>query len=437
VIPATINGEKPVSDTDTFEIDITTMAHGGYGIGRHNNRTIFVPYTIPGERLEAEIIQERGRIAFARGLRLIDASVDRVYPRCPHFGPGRCGRCQWQHIAYEAQVLLKQDILADQMSRVGGLEDELIEHAIRTVVPSPQQWGYNYHMTLDVLPDGKVGYPAADDPALTFPIEECHIIHPELLELLYQLDMSELGSVSRMRLQLGTDGAHMIVLSVDAEEDVPELEADLPTSVNLLLPDNEPVNLIGDSHVIYEVQGHRFRVTAGSEFRANVAQLPALVDQVLIGLSLTGDESVLDLYAGVGFFSAFIAAHAGLVTMVESYPPAASDAEENLAEFEHVEIIEGLVEDVLDEFEEGTTYDAAVIDPPSTGLSTEVMDALVALNIPRLVYVSGDPATLARDTQRLLRHGYTLQTLQPIDLSPQTYYIDCVATFSRDVQQTQ
>jgi 23S rRNA (uracil1939-C5)-methyltransferase len=138
---------------------------------------------------------------------------------------------------------------------------------------------------------------------------------------------------------------------------------------------------------------------------------------------------VLDLYAGVGLFGAFVAQNAALVTLVESYPPAATDADENLGDLDNVDIIEGTVEEALDNLDE--RYDAALLDPPHTGLSIETVDALAELAIPRLVYVSGDPATLARDTKRLAKQGYRLERVQPLDLAPQTYYIDTAALFVR------
>lgn len=408
-----------------FEIELKGMAHGGSALGSHEGRTVFIPYTIPGERVEARITGEKGRVAFAEGLKLVEASNDRVYPVCPHFGPGRCGRCQWQHIAYEAQVLLKQDVLADQLARVGKFDDETLERALLPIIPCPVEWGYNYHMTLEATPDGQLGFPSVDGRSL-FMIEECHILHPALLELYHSLDLDFTG-LRRLKLQLGTDGAPMLILSVDNEENAPELHADLAASVNLLLPDNEPVNLIGASHSRYTLGGRTFRVTAGTDFRANVAQVERLALLVRDALDLTGKEGVLDLYAGAGTFSAFIAPQAALVTLVESYPPAATDADENLADFEHVGVIEGAVEDVLPELDE--LYDAVILDPPGGGLSIEVMDLLAARAVKKLVYVSSDPATLARDGARFIRHGYRLRSVQAIDLAPQTYYIDAVAIF--------
>lgn len=413
------------SGHEMIEIELTAMAHGGSALGRHDDRTVFIPYTIPGEIVEAKIIQDKGRIAFAEGTKLIGASEDRVFPRCPHFGPHKCGRCQWQHIDYGAQLLLKQDVLADQLSRIGKFNDDEIEAALRDIIPSPVEWGYNYHMTLTATPDGQLGFARADGDGLLI-IDECHIIHPDLLNLLDTLDL-DFDGMQRLTLQRGTDGTHMIVVYIDDEDNTPQLHADLPTSVNVILPDNEPVNLIGDSHVSYTIGNHTFKVTAGAEFRANVAQLEQLAQAVVDALALGGNEAVLDLYGGVGFFSAFIAEHASLITLVESYPPAATNADDNLAAYDHIGVIEGTVEDVLPELED--RYDAAIVDPPGGGLSVEALDALVDAKIARIVYISGDPATLARDGARLVKQGYKLLSVQPIDLNPQTYYVDSIAVF--------
>ena len=149
-------------------------------------------------------------------------------------------------------------------------------------------------------------------------------------------------------------------------------------------------------------------------------------------LQLSDQQHVLDLYAGIGIFSAFVADEAALVTTVESYPPAASDADFNLRDHDNIDLIEGGVAAALTELAEaGAKVDAALVDPPSAGLGADVIALLAQLPIKRLVYVSSDPASLARDTRRLLERGFQLERIQPIDLSPQTYYIDCVAAFAR------
>ncbi len=412
---------------ELIEIELNAMAHGGSALGRNNGRTVFVPYAIPGERVRARVRHEKGRTVFAEGVTLLDASADRVTPRCPHFGPHQCGRCHWQHIDYPAQLLLKQDVLADQLERIGGFEDA----DVRAVIASPEQWGYNARMTMGVAEDGKLGFTREGQrpsPRNIFPITECHILHPDLLALKDSLDLETMMGLQELTFQMGSDGALMIVIRM-ADDEAPELLTDLPMSVNMLLDDNQPVSLIGETHSRYSVKGRTFRTTAGSFFRPNLSQMDTLVEIVLAALDLKTDQAVLDLYAGVGLFTAFLAQQARLVTMVESYPPATADAEENLADFDNVDVIEGAVEDVLEALEE--RYDATLLDPPGDGLSVETLDGLAALGIPRLVYVSSDPATLARDGKRLAAMGYRLTYVQPLDLAPQTYYIDSVARFEK------
>ncbi|MDQ7024262.1 MAG: rRNA adenine N-6-methyltransferase family protein [Anaerolineae bacterium] len=423
------NDKSKSSKSGTFDIKVKAMANGGYALGLHNKRTTFVPYTIPGETVKVRLVETRSNVDFATGVEMLSASADRVFPQCPHFGPSRCWGCQWQHIDYKAQLLLKQDVLADQLYRIGNFQDRVIEKAMKAVKPSAQQWGYNSHMTFERNVDGHLGLPKVDGRSIQA-IETCHILHPDL-QTLYDIIEIDFDDMKKLALWRGSGGETMIIITMTSE-DAPELTADLPTSVNVILPDNEPVNLVGDSMIYYEVGKRLFRVTAGGYFRANVAQIDNLIAEVLAMLYLSEDDSVLDLYAGVGVFSAFIAQHAGLVTLVESYPPTATDAEENLKDFDNIDIIEGSVESVLPSLiAAGERYEAAVIDPPSRGLSREVLESLVTLNIPKLAYISSDPASLARDAQALCKRGYTLKKVQPFDFAPQTYYIDAVALLEK------
>jgi len=415
-------------DGRQVELAISDMAQGGRGLARLDGKAVFVPYTLPGEVVEAEITGRSGSALFARGIRLRAASADRVAPRCSHFGPGRCWECQWQHIDYPAQLLLKQDVLADQLSRLGRLPDALIDAVMRPILRAPEAWAYNH--TLRLTRDKRGNWGLRRDGGGYEAIEECLITHPDLLQLLAQLDL-DYPPARRMTLRRGSDGRLMLIFDVSSEKE-PQLQTDLPLSVNLILPDREPINLIGDAHSRYRVSGHEFRVTAGSSFRSNIAGVELLVDQAIQALRLQGGERALDLYAGVGVFSAFLAQRAALVTLVESYPPAVSDADANLQGMDNVDVIEGQVEAVLaDMSDAGARYDVAVADPPSAGLGQEVIQDLCKLGIERLVYVSGDPASLARDSRQLIDSGYQLRAVQPIDLAPQTYYISALATFER------
>lgn len=409
---------------DVFELELTAMAHGGAALGRHGGRTIFVPYTLPGEHITARITQDKGRFAYAEAVAIHTVSPARAEPPCPYFGPGQCGGCQWQHIAYQKQLEYKQSVVRDQLVRIGKLQSPVVH----PVIPSPTPWEYRAHMTFTVTDEGIPGLWRTDNSTL-IPIEACLILHPALAEIYAQLNL-ETPEVRRIKFQAGSSpDDRMIVLETDTDL-APEIAVDLPVSVNLLLSDNEPVNLIGSPHVTYQVSGRSFRVTAGGFFQANPPVTEKLVAEVLERLALRGDETVLDLYSGVGLFTAFIAEQAGLVISVESYPPAVSDAEENLFDLTNVDIIEGPVEAVLEDLE--GPFEAAVIDPPRTGLQDRVIGEIARLAIPCVIYVSCDPATLARDIHQLAQHGYRFLDVQPVDMFPQTFHIECVATLIKD-----
>ncbi len=411
-------------DERLIEIELESMAHGGSALGRVDGQVVFVPYTIPGERVQARVVRQKGQALFAEGVTLLESSADRVFPRCPHFGPTKCGQCQWQHIDYPAQLLLRQDVLADQLDRIGGFPDA----EIRPTIASPVIWNYNHHMTLFATGDGQLGFESATINGQTqlFPIDECHILHLDLLALKESLDLEKMTGLQNITLQIDSAGERMGLLRM-ANDEAPELHSDMAMSINMLTENDEPINLMGDLYANIQVGGRSFRVTAGSFFRPNVSQLDNLTAEVLQGLALTGRESVLDLYAGVGTFSAFIAEQARLVTLIDADPYAVNDAELNLPDEEHVEIIEGMVEEVLPEL--SGQYDMAVVDPGDSGLSAAASDGLVARHIKRIVYVSSNPSTLARDGKRLAARGYHLRYVQPIDLAPQTFMLDAVAVF--------
>ena len=407
---------------DTFDLRLEEMVHGGNALGRDGRRVIFVPYVIPGERIRARVVDDRKGFAFAEATDVLKSVPERVTPRCIHFGPGGCGGCHFQHIRYDAQLRFKHDVVIDQLTRIGGF----YKPPVSPTIASPDPWQYRSNATFQVDAEGHLCYVRTDGHTL-IPIEECHIIRPELLDLFYELNL-DIPELDRVRLQVGSAGEPMVILST-TDDELPELEVTLPISVNFLLSDNEPANLIGSSHVDYVVKERTFRVTAGGFFQVNVPQAEQLVDLVLERLNLKGRETVLDLYAGVGLFTAFIAERASLVVSVESYPPAVTDADENLADLENVDLVEGGVEDVLPDLD--GPFDAIVIDPPRAGVDARALDEVVRLSPRTIVYVSCEPSTLARDAKRLVQKGYELVDVQPVDMFPQTYHIECVAHFRR------
>ncbi len=408
---------------EVIELDLDRMAHGGVAMGRHAGQAVFVPYALPGEHVRARIIERKGRSARAVLVEIVRPSPARESPRCEHIAAGAGGPDPWQMIEYTMQMIYKREVLADQLRRVGEIKDPVVH----SVLPNPEPWEGRMQMSFAIMRDGRPGY-WTDDHKKVVPAEGCHALHPALHDMFGLFDLDS-PAIRRVRFVVGSDPEDRMIILETKEENAPEIEVDLPVSVNLLLPDNEPVNLIGSAHVRYEVLDRTFRVTAGSYFHPHLSLVPALVQEVIQRLDLHGEESVLELYSGVGLLTAFVAQGADLVVSVESYPPAVTDAEDNTADLDNVDLVEGTVEDVLDDIE--GQFDRVVVDPTPAGLSAEAADLLGQHGAPRIVYVSYDPASLGRDAKRLAHFGYRLVDVQPLDMAPQSFYIAGVATLDR------
>jgi 23S rRNA (uracil1939-C5)-methyltransferase len=240
----------------------------------------------------------------------------------------------------------------------------------------------------------------------------------------------------RFSLEAGT-GLEEIELRAGAEEEVllvlegrdprpPELEVDVRLSVVYLSPE-QPYAMAGDDFVVMEVLGHPFKVSVGSFFQVNVLQAEAMVNHLLDILPVKMQNTLLDLYCGVGLFSVFLAPRFGRCIGVEVSPWACDDFAVNLDEFDHVDLYVGKTEEVLSALE--LSPDVVVLDPPRAGVEKTALQALVNMQPAVIAYVSCDPATLGRDARVLLSHGYTLEQVTPFDLFPQTYHIESISLF--------
>ena len=415
----------------TIDLDISDMAYGGQALGKYRGKTVFVPYTLPGETITAEITEERGGAAFARGLRLRAASADRVAARCPHFGPGRCWGCQWQHIDYSAQLLLKRDVLADQLARVGKLPDRIIDQVMRPVLPAAKIWHYNQRLTLRRGERGGWGLRRQGKTRHRSHQRLLTLLTPELIAILSELDI-EYERARRLTLQRGSDGQIMLIFEID-EEEAPRLHTDLPISVNLILPDKAPINLIGAAQSHFRIKDRAFRVTAGAAIRPNIDQTALHWWTKYCTRCNSRAIIVSSTSMRVWAFSAPSSRNkrrwlprSRVIRRRPAMPRSI------WLTFDQVDIVEGQVEAVLsDMVEAAAEYDMALVDPPSGGLSRSVIADLARLPIERLVYVSGDPPSLARDCKSLHEAGFRLREVQAVDMAPQTYFITAVARFER------
>jgi 23S rRNA (uracil1939-C5)-methyltransferase len=238
----------------------------------------------------------------------------------------------------------------------------------------------------------------------------------------------DLPGLRKLQLRVGDDDALLMGLAVDGV-DPPELSADFPVSAALLLPDETAANLIGDNYTVQAVKGRDFQVTAGCFFYPSPAATALLVDAVVAYAQLTGRETVVELFSGVGTLTAFLAPLAGRIIGVEANPDAVADAAVNLEDTENVALFEGAAEDALPTISE--KIDLLLVDPPQSGLSRDVTQAIVKIRPSRLIYVSGDVATLARDGRQLASGGYRLTAVQPIDMTPHTYQVVTVSLWEK------
>ncbi len=406
-----------------FEVTLSNLAYGGEAIGRlPDGRAVFVPFTLPGERVRAQLVEEKPGYARARLLEVLAPAAQRISPRCPHFMT--CGGCHYQHMPYELQLEAKAAILREQLQRIGHFVDPPVE----PVVPAPRPWNYRNHIQFHLTPTGRLGFQAAYGPEVV-PVAECHLPEPAINETWPLLDIEPFPGLERVSFRAGADGDLLLVLE-SAGSQAPALSVEeLPVSVVLLTPDQALV-LAGSGFLEIEVLGKVFHVSAGSFFQVNTLMAEKMVQHLLDHLELDGQMTVLEVYCGVGLFSAFLAPRVGRLVGVEASPVAGEDFAENLAEFNHVELYEAAAEDVLPSLD--FRPDLILVDPPRAGLGRRVLDEILRLRAPRLVYVSCDPATLARDARRLVAGGYRLQKITPFDLFPQTYHIESISFWAAE-----
>jgi 23S rRNA (uracil1939-C5)-methyltransferase len=395
---------------ERLQVRFTSLVYGGYALGRlHDGRAVFVPYLLPGELALIRLTEER--LGYARGepVELLEASPQRIAPRCRHFT--LCGGCHYQHLELGRQLEAKAGVLREQLVRLAGLPDP----PPAETVPSPQAWNYRNHVQFHLSPEGRLGFKVFRSERV-FTVLECHLPEPELNTLWPKLDPLTIapgpekasGREVRVILRRGTSGPAQVWARPARGQG----------------PGAEPLE--------FTLPGGRFRVSPGSFFQVNTplaaelaARATTLVREALAERS--SGAAVLDLYCGVGLFSLYAAPLAARIVGVELSPSACADYRHNLRGFTHAELVRGRVEEALPRLE--LRPEVVIADPPRAGLGRGVVRALAALRPALLLYVSCDPATLARDARELSRCGYTLASVTLFDLFPQTYHLESLSVW--------
>ncbi|MCX8062284.1 MAG: class I SAM-dependent RNA methyltransferase [Anaerolineales bacterium] len=404
------------------EVTLDETVYGGAAMGRlADGRALFVPYALAGERVLVEVVQEKARHVWARLLQVVQPSSQRIVPRCPHFG--ECGGCHYQLLPYETQVSLKVKLLAEQLQRIGGFRElPSIE-----VFPSPFAWHYRNSLQFHLTAEGKLGFQRAQSHE-TLPIQQCFLPLSPLVDLWKQIELDPVAGIERVELRCDSDENLLMVLESERIETPEVLVEELPISVVHLSPVGSLV-MAGSEHLWMEIKRQRLRLSAGAFFQVNIAVAEQVVDYLLERLHLSTDDTLLDVYCGGGLYSLFLAPKVGRLIGIESSPYACRDFEFNLDAFEHVELYEASAEQVLPQL--NLQPQTILLDPPRSGLSRTVREALARLAPPQIAYISCDPATFARDAHHLAQNGYHLEHLAFFDMFPQTYHIEGIGIFWR------
>ena len=469
---------------DSLFLTIDDLAFGGEGVGRADGYVIFVPGGVPGDRVRVRLEQARSR--FGRGVieSITEPSPHRVEAPCPYFG--RCGGCRLQHVAYPAQLAFKSKQVADVLERLGDLSG----FELRPIIGAPEIYGYRNKMEFTVtrapraerlagegrdprpLAAGEgggrgqvvVGLHEADRYDSVLDIERCLLQSNEMNALLdearrffveqglsaYDQESGE-GLLRFLMLREGRRTGEVMANVVTAGPAVSELaplterlRARVPQTSSVVMNVNpkkasvavgvEEHLLGGRDHVREQVGGLTFQISANSFFQTNTVQAERLFELVLQATELGGEETVIDLYSGTGAISLLLARRCRRVYGIEVAQAAVDDAALNAAAnaIDNCTFLAGEVRFVLPALiAKGVSAEVVVADPPRAGFHPKALHALLQLAPPRIVYVSCNPSTLARDVGELVRGCYRLRWVQPVDMFPHTPHIEAVARLDK------
>ena len=401
------NGKSPTPDgpPQRLTIELERSGHQGEAEGRREDgKIVLASYGIAGERVIVEVREEHPTHIVAEVVEVLRPSPERVEPRCPHFGA--CGGCQLQHISYEEQGRIKQSALTDQLRQIG----QIMEPPVSEILAAENPWNYRNNARFTVRREGTTGFTHWHTHRFE-PIDECLIMDTRINDIKRKLDGALTNRERQLAVRIGKNTGE--------------------TLIHPALNDRGDDRGVETGQESYEERlfDVPFKVSAASFFQVNTAQAERMMALVRDRLQPTSSDTIVDAYAGVGTIAALIAPMVGRVIAIEESAAAVRDAEVNLAPFPNVEMIMAKTEEALPELDE--RVDAVILDPPRAGCYPEVIDALRRLQPRRIVYVSCDPATLARDLNKLILYGYMLTDVTPVDMFPHTYHIESVSTLER------
>lgn len=451
---------KPVTKNDRLSVYVEDLTHDGAGVAKVDGYPLFIKEALPGETVTVHVLKTLKSYGFAKLVSIEEKSADRIDAPCPVFEI--CGGCQLQHLSYEGQLKYKEKVVRDAMARLGKLPDVPV-HPVKGM---DNPWRYRNKSQIPFgLDDGRVvagfyqprSHRIADTDICLIQTPEADILMASLKRNLQDMgiepyeEKTHRGMLRHVVLRKGRVTGELMVVLVTKKKKFPQAERAVE-AIRAALPDvtsimqnvnpektnvifgNDTINLWGKDIIEDRIGDVRFEISARSFYQVNPEQTEVLYGQALDYAGLTGSETVIDAYCGIGTISLFLAQRAKFVMGVEIVPQAIEDAKRNadLNGFTNTLFEAGPAEEVIPRwYKDGKEADVLVVDPPRKGCDEALLQTMLEQQPERIVYVSCNPATLARDLRILEDGGYRTQEVQPVDMFPQTTHVECVAWLTR------
>ena len=458
-----MNMEKvkaPINKNDVLDVTFEDLTHDGAGVAKVGGYPIFVSNGLPGEQAKIKIVKVKKGYGYGRILEFYTKSPDRVEPACPIYK--QCGGCQLQHLTYEAQLKFKQKQVKEVLTRIGKLENI----TVHPVLGMNNPWKYRNKSQVPVgeMEDGLVAGFYQQRSHTIINMEECLIQAEEndrVVQGVKQIagkygikaynEETHTGMLRHIVTRYGRQTKDVMVVLITRTEELPQQERIIAEIYNTFPQvksiiqniNSKRTNVIfgektkvlwGDEYLYDSIGGIQFAISARSFYQVNPEQTKVLYDKALEYTNLTGEETVIDAYCGIGTISLFLAQKAKKVYGVEIIPEAIDDAKRNvkLNKMNNVQFRVGKAEEIIPAwFKDGIKADVIVVDPPRKGCDIELLDTITEMKPKRVVYVSCNPGTLARDLRILEDGGFKTVEVQPVDMFPHSNHVESVVLMSR------
>ncbi|WP_100489227.1 23S rRNA (uracil(1939)-C(5))-methyltransferase RlmD [Sporolactobacillus pectinivorans] len=450
----------PVEKNDQIDVTFSDLTQDGSGVTKVDGYTLFVPGALPGEKGTIQVLKTKKGYGYGRLIQLTQQSEERANPPCPIYD--QCGGCAIQHLSAQGQLDHKQEVVKDALERIGGFSN--VE--INTTLGMDEPWNYRNKIQVPVAwQDGRFAFGFYKKHSHEIVnMDHCIITDPVIDDIVQTVrriaeekgiapydESKNRGILRHVMARVGKKTGEVMVVLITRTEDLPfrknfikeltEKHPEIKSIVQNINPKRtnailgEKTKTLWGRDVIYDQIGDvAFAISARSFFQVNPVQTEVLYGKALDYAGLTGEETVIDAYCGIGTISLFLAKRAKKVYGVEIVPEAIEDARKN-AELNHITnayFEAGKAEDVIPNWRnQGIEPDVIVVDPPRKGCEASLIKTMITMRPKRIVYVSCNPATLARDLKLLVPSGYEIKKVQPVDMFPQTMHIETVVGLQR------